>query len=108
MVLRPSRAAMPMWRGSMEYTGLASYAPGPGVMLLVAPGTCGDHAVSSCRSYRRAKVLALVQERFLWRFPWRGDLGRVQGVLDGEQRGPVGPPGPLELAALWLKRVAYL
>ena len=95
MVLRPSRAAMPMWRGSMEYTGLASYAPGPGVMLLVAPGTCGDHAVSSCRSYRRAKVLALVQERFLWRFPWRGDLGRVQGSSTGSKGVRWDPRAPL-------------
>jgi hypothetical protein len=36
------------------------------------------------------KALAQVQERFLWRFPY---LERVQGVLDGVPRGPVGPPG---------------
>ena len=43
------------------------------------------------------KVLALVQGHFLWHFPY---LERIQGVLDGVPRGPVGPPGPLELAAL--------
>ena len=45
----------------------------------------------------KPKVLALVRERFLWHFPY---LERIQGVLDGVPRGPVGPPGPLELAAL--------
>ena len=35
-------------------------------------------------------------ERFLWRFPY---LERNQGVLDGVRGGPVGPLGPLELAA---------
>ena len=29
-------------------------------------------------------------------------MERIQGVLDGVQRGPVGPPGPIELAALSL------
>ena len=38
-----------------------------------------------------------MQERFLWHFPY---LEGIQGVLDGVSRGPVGPPGPLELAAL--------
>ena len=54
----------------------------------------GDNSVSSCRSYSltvEPKVLALVQECFLWRVPY---LERVQaGVLDGVRRGPVGPPG---------------
>ena len=46
------------------------------------------------------KVLALnlVQRRFIWCVPY---LERVQGALDGVRRGPVGPPGPLELAALY-------
>ena len=48
------------------------------------------------------KVLALLRERFLWRFLY---LERIQGVLDGMPRGPVGPPGPLELAALVLAGV---
>ena len=43
------------------------------------------------------KFLALAYARFLWQFPY---LERIQGVLDGVQRGPVGPPGPLVLAAL--------
>jgi hypothetical protein len=43
------------------------------------------------------KVLSLVRVRFLWRVPY---LERVQGVLDGVHTGPVGPPGPPELAAL--------
>jgi hypothetical protein len=47
------------------------------------------------------KVLALVQERFLsilWHFPY---LERIRGVLGGvPTRGSVGPPGPLESAAL--------
>jgi hypothetical protein len=51
------------------------------------------------------KVLALVRARFLWNVPY---LERIQGVLDGVRRGPVGLPGPLELAALCLKRVAHL
>jgi hypothetical protein len=41
-------------------------------------------------------VLALVRAQFLWHCPY---LERVQWVLDGAPRGPVGPPGPLELAA---------
>ena len=60
----------------------------------------GDNSVSSCMAYR-PKVLALVQERYLWRFPY---LERIQGVLDGvPTTGPVGPPADpscLELAAL--------
>ena len=43
------------------------------------------------------KVLALVWVRSLWNFPY---LEGTQGVLDGVPRGPVGPPGPLGLAAL--------
>jgi hypothetical protein len=43
------------------------------------------------------KVLALVRARFLWRFPYPE---RVQGVLGRVRGGPVGPPGPLGLAAL--------
>ena len=43
------------------------------------------------------KVLALVCERFLWQLPY---MERSQGVLGGVQRGPVGPLGPPELAAL--------
>ena len=43
------------------------------------------------------KVLALVHQRFLWPFPY---LERIQGVLDGASKGPVGPQGPLELAVL--------
>ena len=39
----------------------------------------------------------LVQEHFLWHFPY---LEGIQGVLDGVSRSPVGPPGPLELSAL--------
>jgi hypothetical protein len=39
------------------------------------------------------KVLVLVRVHFLWHFP---PLERVQGVLDGVPRGPVGPH---ELAA---------
>jgi hypothetical protein len=35
-------------------------------------------------------------------------MERVQEILDGVRRGPVGPPDPLGLAALWLKRVAHL
>jgi hypothetical protein len=35
--------------------------------------------------------------RFLWHFPYPEG---IQGVLDGVRRGPVRPPGPLELAAL--------
>ena len=38
-----------------------------------------------------------MQGRFLWHFPY---LEGVQGVLDGVRRGPVGPPGPPELAAV--------
>ena len=34
-------------------------------------------------------------ECFLWHFPC---LERIQWVLDGLRRGPVEPPGPLELA----------
>ena len=59
--------------------------------------TWGDNAVSSCRLTVQPKVLELVRARFLWRCLY---LERVQGVLDGVPRGPVGPPGPLELAAL--------
>jgi hypothetical protein len=43
------------------------------------------------------KVLSLVRARFLWRLSY---IKRVQGVLDGVHRGPVGPPGPAELSAL--------
>jgi hypothetical protein len=61
----------------------------------------GDNSVSSCRSYVscnfQPKVVVLMRARFLWRFPY---LERAQGVLDGVRRGVVGPPGPLELAAL--------
>jgi hypothetical protein len=39
------------------------------------------------------KILALVQKRFLWRFPY---LERAEGVLDG---GLGVPPRPPELAA---------
>jgi hypothetical protein len=49
------------------------------------------------------KVLSLVRVRFLWRVPY---LERVQGVLDGVHTGPVGPPGPPELAALGVTRPA--
>ena len=38
-----------------------------------------------------------MRERVLWHFSY---LQRVQGVLDGVRRGPVGPPGSPELAAL--------
>ena len=38
-----------------------------------------------------------MQELFLWHLLY---LERIQGVLDGVRRGPVGPLGPLELAAL--------
>jgi hypothetical protein len=63
------------------------------------PHTWGDNAstMSSCRSYSRAKGAGLVRARFLWHFPY---LERVQRVIDAVRRGPVGPPGPLELAAL--------
>ena len=44
-----------------------------------------------------SKVLALVQERFLWQFLY---LEMIQGVLDTVPRGSVGTPAPLELAAL--------
>jgi hypothetical protein len=43
------------------------------------------------------QVPALARPRFLWHFPYRE---RNQGVLDGVPRGPVGPPGPRELAVL--------
>ena len=38
-----------------------------------------------------------MRARFLQHFPY---MERIQGVLDGVRRGLVGPPGPLELAAL--------
>ena len=61
--------------------------------------TWGDNSVSSCRSYRAAKinVLALGRARFLWRFHYPE---RIQGILDGVPRDHVRPPGPLGLAAL--------
>ena len=70
-------------------------------------GTWGDHSVSSCRSCSRAKgpgTTAVVQERFLWRFLY---LERIPGVLDGMRRGPVGPPGPLNLRVINLSDLLY-
>jgi len=43
--------------------------------------------------------------RFLWHLPY---LERVEGVLDGVQRGPVGPPGPIGGAMLSLVGVGAL
>jgi hypothetical protein len=52
-----------------------------------------DSSETSCRSWAgEPKVPALVHGRSLWRFPY---LEGVQWVLDGVQRGHVGPPGPL-------------
>ena len=52
----------------------------------------------SCRSYGRAEGPGTsAGVRFLRHAPY---LERIQGVLDGVPRGPVGPPGPLEFAAL--------
>ena len=56
-------------------------------------GAWGDNAVSSCRSHSRATGPGTSAGAF--------SMARcIQGVLDGVPRGPVGPPGPLELAAL--------
>jgi hypothetical protein len=49
--------------------------------------TWGGSSVSSCSSCS-GKVLALVQARFLWHFPY---LERIQGVLDGVRRAPGTP-----------------
>ena len=43
--------------------------------------------------------------RFLWHLPY---LERVEGVLDGVQRGPVGPPRPIGGAMLSLVGVGAL
>ena len=43
------------------------------------------------------KVLALARSSFLWCVSY---LESIRGVLDGVRRGHVGPPGPLEFAAL--------
>jgi hypothetical protein len=64
--------------------------------------------VSSCMSYSGAKgpgasAGAFTVSRILWHIPY---LERVQWVLEEVPRGPVGPPGPLELAALALTVVA--
>jgi hypothetical protein len=65
-------------------------------------GTWGDDSVSSCRSYSPAK-LGPRGASAVGAFPMARSLsGDAQGVLDGARRGPVGPPGPLELAALVL------
>jgi hypothetical protein len=45
------------------------------------------------------QVLAVVQERFRWHSPY---LERIQGARKGVRRRPVGPPWPLEFAALAL------
>jgi hypothetical protein len=74
----------------------ASAAAGPD--QLVHNVAWGGASVSSGRSHTvQPKVMALVRARFLWHFPY---LERVGGVLDGVKRGPTGPLGPLELAAL--------
>ena len=61
------------------------------------PGVITQCAAVGITVEPKILVLNLVQEHFLLHFP---DLERIQGVLDGVPRGPVGPPGPLELAAL--------
>jgi hypothetical protein len=68
--------------------------PGPVVSVRPVPffflghpcGTWGDNSVSLTVE---PKVLALVQEHFLWNFPY---LERIQGVHKGVPKGP----GPLE------------
>jgi hypothetical protein len=56
-----------------------------------------DNAVSSCRSCSRAKGPGTS----VGAFPTTLSLPEgIQAVLDGVRRGPVGPPGPLESAAL--------
>jgi hypothetical protein len=55
--------------------------------------TWGDNSVSSCRSYRRAKGPGASAEAFTIH-------PMALSVLGGVPRGPVGPPRPLELAAL--------
>ena len=54
-----------------------------------------NNSVSSCWAYIiivEPKVLALVRERFQWRFP---SLEKIQGVLDAVPRGPWDPRDPL-------------
>ena len=60
--------------------------------------------MSTCEPHTaEPKLLALVRARFLWHFPY---LERTQGVrMKGVPRAQgvllsLGPPGPLELAAL--------
>jgi hypothetical protein len=55
--------------------------------------TWGDNSVSSLTV--KPKVLALAWAHFLRPVPY---LQRIQGVLDGVSRGPVGPPGPRGLS----------
>jgi hypothetical protein len=70
-----------------------------GVAWLPLPQACrrtwGGNSVSSLAAAGfavEAKVPALVVRARCLRHP--PDLERAQGVLDGVQRGPVGPPGP--------------
>ena len=76
-------------------------------MLAYQVPTFGAVRAWGDKSYARSEQLqvlqpserswALVWARSPWHFPY---LERAQGVLDGVRRGPVGPPGLLELAAL--------
>ena len=64
-------------------------------------GTWGDNLLSAAVGRAvEPKVLAIVQERVLWHFPY---LEGIQGVFHGVAKGPCGynhaclTPGPLEL-----------
>jgi hypothetical protein len=70
-------------------------APMPGTCLVLQ--TWGDPSVSSCGFHSRANGPGTSAGAFSMA---RSLSGRIQGVLGGVPRGPVGPPGPRELAAL--------
>jgi hypothetical protein len=57
--------------------------------------TWGDNSVSSLTVKPKVLALALARAHFLRRVFY---LQRIQGVLDGVSRGPVGPPGPRGLS----------
>jgi hypothetical protein len=94
--------------GTVALSGVGPIAPNgvvpeqAFVLVMRTRGRCpstqtwGDNPVSSCRSHRRAKGLGISAGAFPMALPYRE---MTEGVLDGVQRGPVGPPGPLESAA---------
>ena len=98
--VRPWCIARPTFSGPHGDCMVALKTPPPSfapASVSKRSSTCGDHSVSSRRSYSRVKGPGTSAGAFPRAL---SHLERFQGVLGGVRRDPVGPRGPLETAAL--------